>query len=239
MLQIEEVLYQINQGMSGPYLCKADDGNKYIVKGRYSGRKSQICELLGWHLAQAFGLPVPPYQLLEMGEDLYEELPANLKGIGQGVSFGSLEVPGARWCEPSDLGYAREEFRRDLLIFDYWVLNEDRCSYNSNLLFRDSDKSFHVIDHNRIFEFGTGEGEILENHVFACERAKVGLDLMHQAELGARLANALPAWQDACDNLPPEWLWANDEMDVPVDFDIAQAHTALLRFNNPNFWGGL
>lgn len=239
MLQIEEVLYQIDQGMSGPYLCKAEDGNKYIVKGRHSGRKSQICELLAWHMASVFGLPVPPYKLLEMGEDLYEELPFPLRGIGKGVAFGSLEVAGARWCEQNDLGYAKEQFRRDLLVFDYWVRNEDRCLHNTNLLFNDGDKSFSVIDHNRIFEFDTSELSLLEDHVFAGEREAIRGDLILHAQYGERLSNALQAWHEACDNLPPEWMWANDERDVPVDFDMQAAYDSLLRFESLGFWGVL
>lgn len=39
-LTIVEIIKQAEQGMSSPFLCRADDGALYFVKGRASGRAS-------------------------------------------------------------------------------------------------------------------------------------------------------------------------------------------------------
>lgn len=239
MLQIVEVQYQSDQGMSGPYVCKAEDGHRYFVKGRHSGRESQVCELLGWHLATAFGLPVPPGVMLEMSEDLFDELPRELRGIGQGVFFGSQEAPSARWFELADVGWAKRDFRRDLLVFDYWVCNEDRGSHNPNLLFMDDEKKIIVIDHNRIFAKGMTDSELVSDHIFADEWPSIAGDLASRAEYADRLEGALLAWPEACNNIPPAWSWENDEQDIPVDFDVRQAHKKLCRFKHLKFWEAL
>jgi hypothetical protein len=40
----------------------------------------------------------------------------------------------------------------------------------------------------------------------------------------------------ACDNAPTEWRWANDEQDVPANFDPDAARNLLARFSTPDFW---
>lgn len=237
MLQISEVLYQSTQGMAAPFICMADDGLRYYVKGRdYCGRESQLCEYFGWHLANAFGLPVPSAVMMELCEDLFEELPSDLRKIGPGMLFGIQDASPARWLEEADIQGVPKSLRRDLLVFDYWVCNEDRGASNSNLLLNDQEKSVIVIDHNRTFCMDRTAQELIEDHIFVDEWQYLRSDLVAQAEYSARLAEALPAWGHACDNLPPAWRWANDACDIPVRFDWQRAREMLHRFNERIFW---
>jgi hypothetical protein len=234
-LQIVEVQAQSIQGLSGPYLCKAEDGHRYYVKGWHSGNESQFCEMLGWYLAQAFGLPVPHAQALELCEDLYEELPKHLQGIGKGPLFGLQEVSPARWFEIADIARTPLQLRRDLLVFDYWVCNEDRGLGNPNLLVRDSDSAVIVIDHNRIFS-ALLPLELINDHLFAGEWQAISGDLVMRAQYEERLQDALQAWPVACNNLPLEWSWFKGLPGALVDFDLERVHTLLSRFNQQDFW---
>jgi hypothetical protein len=61
----------------------AENSLEYFVKGLHATRASQINEWIGGNIAQALSLPVAPFDLLEVGEELYEELPARMKEIGK------------------------------------------------------------------------------------------------------------------------------------------------------------
>ncbi len=65
-LLITEIIYRSEQGITQPYICRADDGEIYFVKGRGAGRRSQICEWISGHLAQQFALPIADFALLEV-----------------------------------------------------------------------------------------------------------------------------------------------------------------------------
>ncbi|MCF3039950.1 HipA family kinase [Neisseria gonorrhoeae] len=77
MLQIQTIMDRAEQGVTSPFICMAENGLEYFVKGLHATRASQINEWIGGNMAQALGLPVAPFELLEVGEELYEELPAN------------------------------------------------------------------------------------------------------------------------------------------------------------------
>ncbi|WP_238537326.1 HipA family kinase, partial [Chromobacterium haemolyticum] len=187
-LQVIEILYQSTQGMSGPYICRADDGQNYYIKGqRPAGRRSQTCELLAWFLGHSFGLPLPPAAMLEMSDELYEELPRELSGIGRGMLFGLQECQSMRWFEPADVYRTSKEFRRELLVFDYWISNEDRIPFNSNLLYSDTEKRVVVIDHNRAFIEHISRHELVGGHIFSEEWPGVCSDLVFRAQYSERI----------------------------------------------------
>lgn len=71
-VQVVEVLRRSEQGMTRPFICRGDDGEIYFVKGVGAGRRSQICEWVAGKLASAFGLPIAPFRLLDVPEELIE-----------------------------------------------------------------------------------------------------------------------------------------------------------------------
>jgi hypothetical protein len=75
-----------------------------------------------------------------------------------------------------------------------------------------------------------------KNHLFAAQRNAVFGDLVEQANYTERLTDALSVWQDACDNIPPEWHWENDEQDIPAAFDPVAAKDLAARCSTPGFW---
>lgn len=133
-LQIIEILGPSEQGTSRPYLCRAEDGATYYVKGRQTNRSSQWNEWICAHLAQQLGLNVPTCAIVEVSEDLLAETPHDWRDIGAGLAFGSRRHDSAAWLETSKAEEVPTDTQRDVLVFDWWIRNGDRNRGNTNLL---------------------------------------------------------------------------------------------------------
>lgn len=236
MLQIQTITGRSTQGVTEPFLCTASDGMEYFVKGIHATRASQINEWISGNIALSLGLPVAPFELLEVGEELYEELPRELQAIGLGACFGSQAQKGCTLLERTDIPNIDPELRLKIAAFDWLIRNEDRTIGNSNLLYRAGNKSLIVIDHNCAFDTAFNADNFLSNHIFASDIQPVFTDWILQAEMETWLAPALPAYQNACHNLPTEWRWANPEQDQPARYDHAYTQATLDRINNGQLW---
>lgn len=235
-LTIIEIIKPAEQGLSTPFLCRGDDDLLYFVKGRNSGRASQWAEWLAGQVGRAFGLPIPPFRLVEVPANLVRECPAELRPIGSGIAFASRQREAAQWLEPAAIGRVPESLRRDVLVFDWWIRNLDRTRGNPNLLWAPDVEELVVIDHNQAFDPLFQASEFLIGHLFAAEAEAVFSDLVERARYSERMERALEVWDSACDNSPPEWRWANDEQDVPANFDPNAARAVLARCSTPDFW---
>lgn len=236
MLQIVEILRPAEQGRSTPYLCRGEDGEHYFVKGRNTGRRSQWCEWLVGCLGRAMGLPIPPFQLVDVPEALLRETPREWREIGAGIAFASCRHPVAQWFEPGFVDKVPDSLRGDVLVFDWWVRNEDRKWGNPNLLWDNAAQELVVIDHNMAFDRDFSAGHFREQHIFRDCWDSIAGDLERQAFYADKLLGVLDRWEEACDNVPPEWRWENDEHDVPVDFDPLAARATLERCKTMDFW---
>ncbi|MBI5786434.1 MAG: hypothetical protein HZA64_13350 [Rhodocyclales bacterium] len=236
MLQIVEILEPAEQGRTTPYLCQGDDGLRYYIKGRNAGRRSQWCEWLAGHLGRALGLPIPPFRVVEVPAELLAEVPAKWREIGAGPAFASEAQPLFQWSEPAAISRMPVELRRDILVFDWWIRNMDRMAGNTNLLWDAKDSRLMVIDHNLAFDPDFDAVTFRAEHVFRADYEAVFGDLAERARYGERLAGALSVWRNACDNVPLDWHWENDERDVAVNFDPAAAYETLACCLTPDFW---
>ena len=81
MLQIQTIIGRAEQGITSPFICMAENSLEYFVKGLHATRASQINEWIGGNMAQALSLPVAPFDLLKVGEELYEEFPRIVRNI--------------------------------------------------------------------------------------------------------------------------------------------------------------
>lgn len=235
-VQIVEILGPSDQGKSRPYKCRGEDDAIYYVKGRQTNRASLWHEWICGHLALRFGLHVPPFEIVEVGEDLLRETPAEWQDLGVGPAFGSRLHPSAVWMEVGLISRVPPGVQRDVLVFDWWIRNGDRLTGNTNLLFDASAKELVVIDHNMAFDGDFKVEEFLAHHVFAAQWAAICADLVVQAEYAQRLSGALDALPLACHNVPSEWHWANAEMDVPANFDLEDIQNTLNRCATPELW---
>ncbi len=238
-LAIVEILERSDQGVTRPFLCRCDDGNLYYVKGRGAGRSSLFCEWLAGHLAQAFGLPVPPFAIVEAPQSLVELFPEG-RELGVGLAFGSRAVAHTQELSMSHLCDVPVQLRRDVLVFDWWVRNSDRTltslSGNPNLLWDAAAKELVVIDHNVAFDNEFSVQSFSDLHVFHLEIVKVFQDLVERLTYAERLQTALAAWSVACQNVPDEWWFADEERTVPANFDPNAVLESLNRCTHEDFW---
>ena len=235
-MQIVEILGPSDQGKSRPYKCRGEDDAIYFVKGRQTNRASLWHEWICGHLALSFGLHVPPFEIVEVGEDLLREAPADWQDLGVGPAFGSRLHPSALWMEVGMASKVPPNVQRDVLVFDWWICNGDRLTGNTNLLFDASAKELVVIDHNLAFDRDFKVADFLSHHVFAAQWAAIFSDLVVQVEYAQRLTEALDELPHACHNVPSEWHWANAEMDVPANFDLEVVQKTLNCCATPELW---
>ncbi|MDE2402222.1 MAG: hypothetical protein KGL90_11215 [Burkholderiales bacterium] len=112
----------------------------------------------------------------------------------------------------------------------------DRLTGNTNLLWDADCKSLVVIDHNMAFDPDFCALDFCQDHIFAAQWPVLCSDLVTQDEHVRRFMDALPQAQLACDNAPPEWHWANPEMDIPANFSVEEALATLSRCVTPELW---
>lgn len=236
VLQIVEVISQSEQGKTLPYLCRGDDNALYYVKGQQTNRSSLWAEWICAHAAQAMGLAIPPFQLVQVDEDLVAELPRELQAIGCLPAFGSLVNPRAAWLELALIDSIPEAVQRDVLVFDWWVRNTDRLEGNTNLLWDADRQSLVVIDHNMALQADFDVEEFLRHHVFAKQWDAIVGDLEVRDGYHERLAIGLAAAREAAKAAPEEWLWENSELDVRCRFNVDQALATLARCTTPELW---
>lgn len=236
IVQIVEVIGPAVQGKSIPFLCVGADGHRYYVKGQQTNRASLWREWICGHLAEALGLPLPPFSLVQLDPALVRELPKDQRAIGSLPAFGSRERPHTAWLELGNSQRVPTELQRDVLVFDWWVRNTDRLRGNTNLLWDTEHESLVVIDHNQALDEAFNAAEFHDEHVFADQWPVLAQDLITQAQYLERLSHALPAALKAMELAPEEWLWENSEFDIPARFDRAAAIKVLERCATPDFW---
>ncbi|WP_322521987.1 HipA family kinase [Guyparkeria halophila] len=241
VVQITEVVRRAEQGVTRPFICRDDEGVTYFVKGIGAGRKSQLSEWLCGKFAEAIGLPVAPFKIVEVPEELLEfDNGMDLSDLGSGPVFASekqevIELTGAAIDEIPD------EVQRDVLVFDWWVRNSDRMfstenGGNPNLFLRPRSHELVVIDHNQAFDEDFSPEEFLEYHIFAHQAEGVFGDMFRRDAYNSRFASILDQWDVIRRTVPPEWGYTDPEMTVPVSFGLEDAYRVLSQHDQVGFW---
>ncbi|RCS58183.1 HipA family kinase [Parvibium lacunae] len=239
---IVEILGRSEQGMTRPFICRAADGAVYFVKGAGAGKRSLWCEWLAGQLAQRVGLPIAPFCLLAVPDELLalgRVGEHDLSDLGPGLVFGS------RRSEVVELNASiAEKIPPDLqaavAVFDWWVRNMDRSlsrqGGNPNLFWESDKASLLVIDHNLAFADDFEVQHFLETHVFAAALKNLASDFLVRAEMAQRLQEALTAWPQIVASVPPLWHYLDAEMTNPYEFDLQRVYTDLARVDQDDFW---
>lgn len=244
MIEIVEVIRRSEHGVTEPFLCRGDDGARYFVKGMGgAGCRSLVCEWICGRLAQELGLPVAPFEIVNVPSALVTvDSPLKLRELGPGPAFGSCLQQSAEltMSAAADVPAAQ---RRDVLLFDWWIKNRDRTlsarGGNPNLFWEPDDRELVVIDHNVAFEFDLQFDDFIEYHVFSNDRAATFGDFIRRRDYTERLSSALDGWDAICAEIPPEWLFLDADMLDPINLDLNQVHQLLSRFEQDAFWNGL
>jgi hypothetical protein len=240
MLTIEEVILRSEQGVLRPFLCKGDDGNRYFVKGRGSGYRTLISEIVGGSIAKMFGLPIPPFAVIAVpGELISGSTFPEIHDLGQGPAFASRYVEYAQEFSGGMRLKVPKELRMKTFLFDWWIMNEDRIlvdgAGNPNLLWTTQDQSMHVIDHNSAFDRQFDRETFLKNHVFTDDRVGV-LDRTLRRGLEQTMSEILRDFSSIWANLPEEWTEADLDLDPELVLDQTYIHNMLQRFGTEAFW---
>ena len=134
---------EIGTCVSRPFKVRADDGQVYWIKGCGSGwTRRELCyELLAARMATAFALPVAGYEVLEVSQEILEfSAVPEIQVLRAGPAFGSLHVANGASLLPVAVKSVEEELRWKILLFDWWIQNEDRIlgdsGGNVNLLWK-------------------------------------------------------------------------------------------------------
>lgn len=235
-IQITEITKQAHQGRSEPYLCQGEDGLNYYVKGRQSSLPSRVNEWICAHLGQAMGLPIPTFQLVEISSELLHVTNQNLRSIGAGIAFASQEVPLACWLEEATKPKVDEQLQRKLLVFDWWIRNDDRNNQNPNLLWDSQHQQIAVIDHNLAFDTEFDAHGFSVNHIFGHHWDSILSDWVICSDFQQQLEAALPAFDHARVSMPEEWHWVDPEQTIPSTIDFDGLRNQLLRCTTNDFW---
>lgn len=237
-VQIIEVIGRSIQGITRPFICRGDDGEFYFVKGIGATRQSQVYEWVAGNLGLELGLPIAPFEIVDVPEELLETDPG-LSELGSGPAFGSQRQM------ITELNYAGiaevpDTVQRDVLAFDWWIRNADRMlteeGGNPNLFWDTVDQHLVVIDHNQAFDPDFNKGSFLRFHVFSLESQDVFDDWERQRHYAERFAKALESWQTISDAIPDEWYYADKEMTVPADVNLERMLATLEFCQTDEFW---
>lgn len=238
---IEEVIRRSEQGMTEPFICRGDNNQTYFVKGIATTRRSQLSEWIAGNLGLALGLPIAPFKIVEIPEELIiSGSPLKLSDLGSGYAFGSkleTDVIELTISSISDIPAAKQQ---DVLIFDWWVKNQDRMftqkGGNPNLLWQPESKELVVIDHNQAFDPDFDKDIFSELHVFSKQWNSIFGDLLKPQQYNERFEAALTDWDRICDAIPEEWFYIDPEMTIPVDFDLDATYQLLEQHVTDDFW---
>lgn len=240
-LEIVEVLERSEQGRTRPYVCRGDDGEVYFVKGRSATRRGLVAEWLCAEMASQLGLPVAPYAIGTVPEELISaDLSGWLGELGAGAVFASRRVQAVELTDVHRDEVDRE-LRRDVLAFDWWIRNGDRSlttsGGNPNLLWNPAgDGSLVVIDHNLAFDASFSAEDFADTHVFSDELPSLFSDFVARQAYVERFRRALFAWESSCAKLPTDWSYIDPERTIPVAFDVADFRVVLDRATEASFW---
>lgn len=219
--RIVEVMRRADQGATRPFVCRADDGKTYYVKGKSASTGERIREWMGSNLAMVFGLTVPAMALLEIPKPLIDYGSEEIKtDLGMGYAVGSQQILSAHELRHEEINLIPMTTQRLILLFDYWVGNEDRTlsSYggNPNLLWRSTDKTVYAIDYNLVLQSNFDAGAFWATHAFAKTAELKKLNNTEQQYYQKRFRQALNLWPAFWQQLPDEWL---DENESTAAFD--------------------
>lgn len=239
-----EIIRQSHQGYSiKPFIVRGDDGYTYFVKGHAkAGGPALISEFLGAELGTWLGLPVPPWGLMHVPEELidFSAIP-NVDDLRGGLAFASKAVENASDFSLSNINGTPVELRRKVLLFDWWVRNEDRClgdhGGNVNLIL-DSRGDLNVIDHNLAFDRSFDPDAFMQGHVFR-ECRSFFRDLVVRQEHMQMLSEAIDNWGTITAHLPEDWLYRDRDHIDQTEPTVAERLEMLEMFTDERFWGAL
>ena len=238
MVEIVEILGRSQQGVTRPFICRGEDDNTYFVKGAGAGRRSQVCEWIAGKLALELSLPIAPFEIVDVPEELVEVDP-QYRDLGVGPAFGSLKQTIME-LNYAAIGQVPVDVQRSVLAFDWWIRNNDRMltesGGNPNLFWGPEEERLVVIDHNQAFDPEFSIKEFMEYHVFTGVSPELFGDVLYQQAFRNAFRDALEQWHNICNSIPGAWRYQDPEMTVAADIGLDAIFTILNRCTTEDLW---
>ncbi len=155
---------------------------------------------------------------------LHEDAPA----LAESPAFGSRFVKDTVQFAPELNSSITDQQKARILLFDCWVMNQDRSDFNPNLLWTPVQKTLHVIDHNLAFDADFDPQAFWSHHIFRESRRL--WDEQFKAQIIGEMQRIIERLPDDWEQLPQEW---TDMGGARTLNTVAQA---LRRFEYPEFW---
>lgn len=236
-LTVIEIVSRSAQGMTRPFLCRGENDVLYYVKGSYAGIRALCCEWVAGSLGRLLGLPIPNFCIADVPRALIEDSSRpDAADLGAGFVFASELVEDGQEITFADLAGIDEDLQRKVLLFDWWVRNEDRTltefGGNPNLLRTAGAGQLRVFDLNLAFDDTFQERRFWRSHVFA-GLAAVWPDQFKQ-EMGGKMRAALARLPGIWNEMPDEWR----SPEGAAGLDFAEVERRLRRFETSpdEFW---
>ena len=238
---ITEIISRSEQGVTRPFLCRAENDLLYYVKGRYAGYRALCAEWVAGRLGKLMGLPVPDFSIAEVPRALVEgSSRGDASDLGSGLVFASAFVEDAQEITYADVAKVDAGLKQKVMLFDWWVRNEDRTlteyGGNPNLLRTAGTGQLHVFDLNLAFDDTFDEARFWQSHVFtgAVSQWPDGFKLEMIQQMQAALVHLPEIWN----GLPDDWRNPHGQSGSPGDLNFAVVEQWLKRFEtSPEaFW---
>ena len=233
MIEVREFITRLEQGYTEAFLCRAADGHTYVAKSVQAGRETLVRECISGQIGRALNVSIPPFERLYCAPSVARQsLNPELAHLVSEPPFGSRFVDGVPTLNVADVVAIDEDVRRLVLLFDWWVFNEDRTDDNPNLLWDPAVGALHVIDHNLAFSPRVGDPaavqEFWSRHLFRQSREGMGRPDFRAVMFGVmgRILDLLPAWWAA---LPDEWTGV-------CELTLESVVNTLDRCRSDDFW---
>ena len=201
---IEQVIREMQQGKTAPYLCRDDSGIQHIVKGKNATLAGLIREWVCAVLGTAFQLPIPDFAVAWVDEPFQR-----VKELFE-YNFASQFVANIQDVNAATLSKLPQQLINDLYMFDYWVMNGDRTltdkGGNPNFFIHQMTSKAYVIDHNLAFD---DEFDLeLHKTIHVCSQYKqwVGLFSIERERYTHLFETAITSLNQALAEIPEEWL---------------------------------
>lgn len=235
--RVVEIIGPVKSGFTQPYLCKLDDENLYVVKGRSALPEGLLAEVCAAILGISIGLPVPDFAIADLPAELISSSgdPELVNYLGSGVGFASLWQNACVPLTPTMRDHQNPAVLATLYAFDHWIANGDRSlgdeDGNPNLLIQLSEKRLVVFDHNLAFNPKHRPAELV-THAGLKGWQATGRSTGFIPNLQGRMRSARKALDQLLGHLPDEW---TDERPGFLD----TLGTILDRSEAKDFWAEL
>lgn len=165
---------------------------------------------------------------------------SDIASLGSGIGFGSFHAEGAIELNYGDIEKISEELRADILLFDFWIQNDDRClgtnGGNPNMLWKAPQNELILIDHNNAFNTQFQSQEFFNSHAFGA--AKDYWDKEYLADRQRKLLAILENLPDKVTSLPEEWFCDDEIKELPLNVALDRMQSVLRRIeSNFNVFG--